>query len=128
MVQRITQGIKVSVLTKFEGILYSENTIHFVFKYTVTIENQSSDLVQLTTRHWNIKDALNEVKLVDGEGVIGKKPLLSSGQKHTYSSSCILLSPCGAMTGHYQMFNFTTNKAFNVSIPAFKLMAPFALN
>lgn len=128
MVQRVTEGIKVSVLTKFEGLFYREQTIHFIYKYTVTIENQSNDLVQLMSRHWNIKDALNGTKLVDGEGVIGKQPLLSSGQKHTYSSSSILLSPFGAMNGYYLMFNFSSKKKFKVAIPSFKLMAKFALN
>ena len=128
MVQQVTQGIKISVETHFEGTFYKNQKMYFAYSYTVTIENQSNDVVQLTDRHWNIKDALNNVEVVEGEGVIGKKPMLYSGQKHRYSSGCILLSPFGAMKGYYSMFNFASNQKFKVVIPSFKLNAPFALN
>lgn len=128
MVQQVTQGIKISVETHYEGTFYKNHKMYFAFRYIINIENQSPDVVQLTDRHWEIKDALNNVEIVEGEGVIGIKPLLYSGQKHMYSSGSILLSPIGAMKGYYSMFNFTSNQKFKVVIPSFKLMAPFALN
>lgn len=100
----------------------------FAFGYLITIENQSKDSVQLTSRFWRIKDALNKTEIVQGEGVIGKKPVLKPGESHTYSSGCLLTSPFGAMRGYYNMINFTSSKKFKVTIPSFKLSAPFALN
>ncbi|WGD35369.1 Co2+/Mg2+ efflux protein ApaG [Olleya sp. YS] len=128
MVQQVTRGIKISVETNFEGTFYKNYKIHFAFGYKVTIENQSKDSVQLNARHWTIFDALNHKEIVTGEGVIGKKPVLKPGESHTYSSGCLLTSPFGAMKGFYSMVNFTTTKKFNVTIPTFKLSAPFALN
>jgi ApaG protein len=128
MVQQVTKGIKISVETTFEGTFYKNYKVHFAFGYKVTIENQSKDAVQLTTRHWDILDALNKTEFVDGEGVIGKKPVLKPGESHTYTSGCLLTSPFGAMQGHYNMVNFSTTKKFQVAIPTFKLSAPFALN
>ena len=128
MVQKVTQGIKISVETNFEGSFYKNYRIQFAFGYTVTIENQSKDTVQLNARHWEIMDALNNVEFVDGDGVIGLKPVIKPGESHTYSSGCLLTSPFGAMTGYYSMVNFTTTKKFNVEIPTFKLSAPFAIN
>ncbi len=128
MVQQVTRGIKISVETNFEGTFYKNYKINFAFGYKVTIENQSKDSVQLNARHWVIFDALNHQEIVAGEGVIGKKPVLKPGESHTYSSGCLLTSPFGAMKGHYSMVNFTTTKKFNVTIPPFKLSAPFALN
>jgi ApaG protein len=128
MVQQVTQGIKVSVETKYEGTFYKNYKMYYAYGYTVTIENQSKDAVQLTARHWNIKDALNDLEIVEGEGVIGKKPVLQSGEKHSYSSGCLLLSPFGSMDGYYEMINFTTTRKFRVVIPSFKLSAPFAIN
>ncbi|HSD15181.1 MAG TPA: Co2+/Mg2+ efflux protein ApaG [Flavobacterium sp.] len=128
MVSQITSGIKISVLTSFEGTYFKNYKIHFAFSYEVTIENQSKDSVQLNTRHWEIYDSLNDLEIVDGEGVIGKKPVLKPGEKHTYSSGCLLSSPFGAMHGHFNMVNFTTTRSFCVIIPTFKLSAPFALN
>ena len=128
MVQQVTRGIKISVVTNFEGTFYKNYKIHFAFGYKVTIENQSKDSVLLNARHWTIFDALNAIETVSGEGVIGKKPVLKPGESHTYSSGCLLTSPFGAMQGYYSMVNFTTTKKFNVTIPTFKLSAPFAIN
>ena len=128
MVQQVTKGIKISVETNFEGTLYKNYQVHFAFGYKITIENQSKDSVQLNSRHWEILDALNNVEIVDGEGVIGKKPVIKPGESHTYNSGCLLTSPFGAMKGHYNMVNFTTTKEFKVAIPTFKLSAVFAVN
>ncbi|MFK7747999.1 MAG: Co2+/Mg2+ efflux protein ApaG [Kordia sp.] len=128
MIQQVTRGIKISVETNFEGTFFKNYKMHFAFGYQITIENQSKDSVQLTSRHWQIFDALNSVEIVDGEGVIGKKPVLKPGESHTYQSGCLLASPIGAMRGHFNMVNFTTTKKFRVFIPTFKLSAPFALN
>lgn len=128
MVQQVTKGIKISVETNFEGTFYKNYKVHFAFGYKVTIENQSKSPVQLNSRHWKILDALNNVEVVDGEGVIGKQPIIKPGESHTYNSGSLLTSPFGAMQGHYNMVNFSDGKKFKVVIPTFKLSAPFALN
>ena len=128
MVQQVTKGIKISVETNYEGSFYKNYKIQYAFNYTVTIENQSKDSVQLISREWSILDALNHVETVIGEGVIGRKPVIKPGESHTYTSGCLLTSPFGAMNGHYNMVNFTTTKKFKVSIPTFKLSATFAIN
>jgi ApaG protein len=128
MIQQVTRGIKISIETNFEGTFHKNYRIHFAFGYRITIENQSKDSVQLTNRFWKIKDALNHTEIVEGEGVIGKKPVIKPGESHTYKSGCMLTSPFGAMGGFYSMVNFTSTRKFRVAIPSFKLSAPFALN
>lgn len=128
MIQQVTSGIKISVETNFEDTFYKNYKMHFAFGYRITIENQSKDSVQLNSRFWRIKDALNYTEIVQGEGVIGKKPVLKPGESHSYTSGCLLSSPFGSMSGHYNMVNFTSSKRFKVVIPSFKLSAPFALN
>jgi ApaG protein len=128
MVSQITRGIKISVSTSFEGTYFKNYKLHFAFSYHITIENHSKDSVQLMTRHWEILDSLNNLEVVDGEGVIGKKPVLKPGENYTYSSGCLLSSPFGAMKGYFNMINFTSTRNFRVIVPTFKLSAPFALN
>ncbi|MDX1604029.1 Co2+/Mg2+ efflux protein ApaG [Salinimicrobium sp. CDJ15-81-2] len=128
MIQQVTRGIKISIETNFEGTFYKNYRVHFAFGYQITIENQSKDSVQLTSRFWKIKDALNRTEIVEGEGVIGKKPVIKPGESHTYKSGCLLTSPFGSMSGFYNMINFTSTRKFRVAIPSFKLSAPFALN
>src|SRR5690606_13714370 len=98
------------------------------YGYSISIENQSRCSVQLSYRFWNINNDLNKTEIVQGEGVIGNKPVLKPGESHTYNSGCLLTSPFGSMRGHYNMINFTTSGKFKVNIPSFKLSAPFALN
>ena len=128
MVQQVTNGIKISVKKKFEGNSYQNYRMYFSFSYSITIENQSNDSVQLISRHWNIFDSLKDLNIVEGEGVIGKKPILAPKKSYTYSSYCNLTSPIGSMKGFFNMINFTTTKNFRVHIPSFQLTVPAILN
>ena len=128
MVSQITRGIKISVSTNFEGTYYKNYKINFAFSYEITIENHSKDSIQLVSRYWEIYDSLNDIEIIEGEGVIGKKPVLKPGEKHVYSSGCLLASPFGAMLGHFNIINFTTTRSVKVVVPTFRLSAPFALN
>jgi len=128
MVQQVTNGIKISVQTNFEGVRYEDYRMYFSFSYSITIENQSNDSVQLISRHWKIFDSLKNLEIVEGEGVIGKKPILSPKKSYTYSSYCNLTSPIGSMKGFFNMINFTTTKNFRVHIPSFQLTVPAILN
>ena len=128
MIEQITKGIKITVDTNFEGKRYQNLRLYYAFSYSITIENQSSDTVQLISRHWNIFDSLSDVETVDGEGVIGEKPIISPKESYTYNSHCLLSSAIGAMNGYYNMINFSSSKQFKVLIPTFHLMIPATLN
>ncbi|SDW36587.1 ApaG protein [Lutibacter oricola] len=128
MVQQVTNGIKVSVKSNFEGTTYRDYRLYFAFSYQVSIENQSNNTVQLLERRWTIFDSLNHTEIVEGPGVIGKKPILKPGENHTYKSNCLLTSPCGSMKGFYRMVDFSSSNIFKVYIPSFQLMVPSILN
>ena len=74
MVSQITRGIKISVLTSFEGTYFKNYKIHFAFSYQITIENHSKDSVQLVSRHWEIFDSLNNREVVDGDDAESVEP------------------------------------------------------
>ncbi len=128
MVSQITRGIKISVMTSYEGTYFKNHEIKYAYSYEITIENNSKDSVQLLSRHWEIFDSLDYIQTVDGDGVVGKKPMLRPGESYIYSSGCLLSSPYGAMKGYFNMINFTSTKKFQVIVPTFKLNAHFALN
>src|SRR5690606_19145987 len=128
MVQQVTQGIKISVKTEYEGTFYKDSKVQYAFSYSVTIENKGKDTVQLSSRYWKIKDSLYHTEVVEGEGVIGETPILLLGEKHSYTSGCLLRSPRGAMRGHYNMVNLAMSQGFKVPIPLFNLSAPFSMN
>lgn len=128
MVQQVTNGIKISVKTNFEGTTFQNQKHYFSFSYSITIENQSNDSVQLISRYWKIFDSLKNTEIVEGEGVIGEKPILKPKKSYTYRSYCNLTSHMGSMKGFFNMINFTSTKRFKVKIPSFQLNVPAVLN
>ncbi|WP_347172579.1 Co2+/Mg2+ efflux protein ApaG [Polaribacter uvawellassae] len=121
MVQQITNGIKISVQTKFNGAIERNLNTFNAFSYFITIKNESSDVVQLLERFWEISDALNDKEFIVGEGVVGQKPILNPNEQYTYSSNCFLLGDSGSMKGTFKMINKKTNTLFQVIIPTFQL-------
>lgn len=128
MVEKITKGIKISVLTNYEGIHSRNENILYAFSYFITIENTGNDTVQLLSRKWDIYDSLNSAESVVGDGVVGQIPILEPNEKYTYRSNCILESKIGAMKGYFNMINFTTKTHFKVQIPTFQLIVSETLN
>ncbi|MDG1528691.1 MAG: Co2+/Mg2+ efflux protein ApaG [Polaribacter sp.] len=121
MVQQITNGIKISVKTKFNGTIERNQNIFNAFSYFITIQNESDDAVQLLERFWEISDALNDKEFVVGEGVVGQKPTLNPNEQYTYRSNCFLLGDSGSMKGTFKMINKRTSHLFQVIIPTFQL-------
>jgi ApaG protein len=119
--------IDVSIVTDFIAQQSIEAEQQFVFSYTITVKNNSSETVQLLSRYWLISDANGETNTVTGEGVIGQQPFIKPDQSFTYSSGCVLKSPLGNMQGHYHMQTHSA-ELIQVEIPPFRLAKPNILN
>lgn len=128
MVSKISEGIKVSVETFFQQNHSNAVKGEYTFAYRITIENHNDFPVRLRRRHWYIFDSNGENREVDGEGVIGKQPVIHPGGDYQYVSGCSLHSEMGKMWGIYQMEDSRNNKLFEVYIPAFEMIAPFKNN
>jgi len=94
-----------------------------MFIYFITLENQGHETVQLLSREWFIHDCNGQVGHVQGEGVVGEKPILEPGQSYQYNSFCPIALPPGSMQGYYTFQN-TLGELFRVEIPAFALRLP----
>ena len=128
MVTEITEGVKVTIETEYQPDYSSPSQGHYVFTYQVTIENNSNHTVKLLRRRWFIQDVGHLSREVEGEGVIGRQPVLEPGHTHSYVSSCNLKSGIGKMRGTYLMRRIMDGKPIEVTIPEFNLMAPYRAN
>jgi ApaG protein len=128
MVTEITKGVRISVETEYQKDYSSPSQYHYVFTYRISIENNSENTIQLLRRHWYIHDANGVIREVEGEGVVGKQPVLEPGQMHQYVSGCNLKSGIGKMYGTYLMEKVLDGAQFKVIIPEFIMIAPFRLN
>lgn len=124
----ITEGIEIQVKSKFIEEYSSIAHNQYFFEYQIQIENKSPFTVQLLRREWYIFDSLNAPKQVNGDGVIGRTPILQPGEVYTYNSGCQLMSEIGYMMGHYTFKNVNYDNEFPVKIPRFSLIFPGILN
>ena len=128
MTTEITAGIKITVETMFQSEKSRPLQSQYLFAYRITIENESDHTVQLKRRHWYIFDSNGNKSEIEGEGVVGEKPVLAPGETHQYVSGCSLVTDMGTMYGSYQMERKPDGKLFYVRIPLFDLIAPYKMN
>ena len=119
----VTNGIRVSVETRYlEGESDPEQARYF-WAYSIEICNEGTRPVQLLARHWRITDSNGHVEEVRGLGVVGEQPEIGPGDCFAYRSGCPLSTASGFMIGSYQMVS-EDGKLFDVDIPAFSLDMP----
>lgn len=123
-----TNNILVSVISEFHSIEKVTSLDQYIFHYHIEIENKGNFTVQLLSRKWIIIDAHGTQRIVEGRGVVGEQPVLEPGEKHKYSSSCLLPSPFGKMSGFYIFERRLDGEQFSVKIPEFRLEVPYLLS
>ncbi|WP_224798137.1 Co2+/Mg2+ efflux protein ApaG [Idiomarina abyssalis] len=115
--------IEIDVKTQYLAAQSNPDAGQYVFSYTITITNESSQLVQLLAREWRITDADNKITRVAGDGVVGQQPKLEAGESFSYTSGTVLATPIGTMEGYYLMID-AQGEQFKTPIPSFRLAIP----
>jgi ApaG protein len=128
MVKANTLGVTVSVETNYQSDFSDPANGRFLFAYKITIENGTQNAIQLLNRHWDILDANGLSREVEGEGVVGKQPVILPGESHQYVSGCELATEMGSMQGYYTFKQVDKAALFRASIPYFTLVANYKLN
>ncbi|GAA0568486.1 Co2+/Mg2+ efflux protein ApaG [Rhizomicrobium electricum] len=123
MYERVTRGIRVAVEPAYLDDQSDPDEGQFLWSYTVTIENNGSEPVQLISRYWHITDAVGHIQEVRGPGVVGAQPVIDPGKSFQYTSGCPLPTASGHMVGTYQMKS-ASGEAFDAEIPPFILESP----
>ncbi len=124
----ITNGVKISVLTRFQQEIEEDEFVRYLFAYKISIANHNDFPIKLLSRYWKIFDSAGHTSIVEGQGVIGEMPIIYPNQAYEYISGCDLLSDLGSMEGHYQFKNLLTEELFEVEIPKFILSSLEKMN
>jgi ApaG protein len=128
MVQKVTEGVSVTVETFYQPAQSNPLQSEYLFAYRITIENLGTVPVKLLRRHWVITESNGTFREVEGEGVVGQQPIIEPGKNYQYVSAANLSTDIGKMSGIYQMVSMYDKKELIVNIPEFQLIAPFKLN
>lgn len=118
-----SNNIEITVCPEFVDSQVSLAGNLFVWIYHVKITNKGNEQLKLINRHWKIIDEKGHIQEVNGEGVVGEKPLISPNSFFEYSSGVHLRYPSGIMSGYYQMQK-TDGEVFDSTIPTFSLDVP----
>lgn len=128
MVHQVTEGISIMVETFYQPTQSNPLNSEYLFAYRITIDNQTLYPVKLLSRHWHIIDSNGSHREVQGEGVVGRQPIIEPGNSYQYTSASGLRSDMGKMYGSYLLENLFNKKKFNVAIPEFQLIVPAKMN
>lgn len=124
----ITEGIRVSVFTRYIEQNSASQPKKYVFAYQIEITNESSEVVQLLSREWHVTNAWAGTYIIKGEGVVGRQPIISPEESHTYISGTHFPTPIGKMEGIFLMRRFSDNQIITVKIPPFIMVVPYTMN
>lgn len=124
MFTKTTRQIKVTASPNFLPQHSEPTDNHYVWSYTIHLENYGDTPVQLLNRHWKITDAQGITQEVRGSGVVGEQPVLKPGEAFQYTSGTSLNAPSGLMFGEYEMVT-SEGEHFEVEVPAFSLDSPY---
>jgi ApaG protein len=126
--QKTTQPhFQLFVQVKYNETESKPDTQYFFFNYRIRIQNNSDFSAQLMSRYWIINDACGQTEEVRGAGVVGLQPKIPAGQSFEYESACPLPTSSGSLRGTFQMIG-EDGSQFDIEIPEFYLIAPFALH
>ena len=120
--EAVTNNVRVEVESQYAPEHSQPFDSQWFFYYTINITNESSETVQLLSRHWIITDAADHTEEVKGPGVVGEQPVLRPGESFEYSSWCPLKTSGGVMRGTYRMLSETGDQ-FDIEIAPFALRA-----
>lgn len=95
------------------------------FVYFLNIRNESGEQVQILGRKWVVReDGSDDVIVVEGDGVVGQKPVLNPGEHFSYNSYHVCSSNAVA-TGSF--FGQTQDGVrIRVPIPEFSMIVPIS--
>ncbi len=122
-----TSPVDIQIESQFLAEQSAPEESRYAFSYTITIVNTGDEAVRLLNRHWIITDGDNQVQEVQGEGVVGKQPLIEPGESFTYPSGAIIDTAVGTMEGSYEMIS-ASGRRFIAPIAVFSLAQRSALH
>jgi len=124
----ITNGIKISVISRFEPKHSNVHESRYVFSYNIRIQNESDYTIKVLRRHWFIMDSNCNQREVQGDGIVGEQPVIRPGEHHEYTSWCPFNSEIGKMSGFFTVRREIDQELLDVIVPDFTMCAGPRLN
>ena len=118
-----SEFIKIDVTTSYICEQSDPEGGRYVFSYSIKIRNDGNEGVRLLRRYWHIRDEIGKIQEVNGDGVVGQKPVILPKQTFEYTSAAIISTETGTMRGNYEM-EYLSGKKFMAPVDSFLLSIP----
>ena len=93
------------------------------FVYFITISNDSDVSVTIVGRKWVVTHDDGEVRVLEGNGVVGKTPTIPPGGKFTYNSQHLIRTQTAVAEGAYLGIDQNGRRVLT-RIPKFRMAVP----
>lgn len=118
------EGLTVTVdHVAYQAGIYTNPEKPHCYAYYITIRNNSSKTVTIRGRKWVLRNARGEINAVEGEGIVGKCPVLGPGDTFNYNSFHLLETEDGFAEGSY-LATDSTGLPSIARIPGFEMKLP----
>jgi len=92
------------------------------FVYFISIHNDSPVPVTIKGRKWVVKESGGDVVVVEGDGVVGQKPVIQPGDHFSYNSYHVVAGNAEAAGAFFG--ETATGEWIFTRIPEFRLVVP----
>ncbi|MEM7570026.1 MAG: Co2+/Mg2+ efflux protein ApaG [Pseudomonadota bacterium] len=118
-----TLGVTIHAQPMFMDDESEPDAHQFMWAYTIRIDNDRSDDIELRSRYWRIVDSYGRCEEVRGDGVVGEQPIIRPGESFEYTSCCPLSTASGMMDGSYEFI--VGGMKQRIPVPSFSLDSPY---
>ena len=118
-----SEFIKIDVTTSYIREQSDPGADRYMFSYSIKIRNDGDERVRLLRRYWHIRDEIGKIQEVNGDGVVGQKPVILPKQTFEYTSAAIISTETGTMRGNYEM-EYLSGEKFIAPVDSFLLSIP----
>ena len=92
------------------------------FVYFITIQNGTEHTLTLLGRKWVIAREDGSRQVIEGDGIVGERPVLAPGESFSYNSYHVAGGDCVAQGSFHGVDE--THRAIHVLLPSFAMRVP----
>ena len=120
-----SKDLRVAVVPSYQEELSSKAEHNFYWEYSVFVENNSNDLMQVVGRSWQIICSDGKTHEIESNNIADEETFLKPGEVFEHIGVANLNTSSGIIKGKYKMLS--KGKLFDVEIPPFSLDNPYEI-
>lgn len=89
----------LTVPTQYMALSHNQNRPVHLFHYDIAIQNKTSEVVAIFSKHWIAIDAKGFEQVLESQGMMVKQTPVQPNEEYIYQGMCHLATPEGLLAG-----------------------------